>query len=176
MPEPSPRRTAILRPCLGCGIPVETEKQNAGARCLACTEEHSKQFPRFRDESNKESSARRGYGYAWRRLSAQARREHPWCMDCGTPDDLTADHLRWPARTLADVEVVCRSCNSSRGALRRSGKPIVEREPLHGYASAIEDRGGNPVGGVLDPQGGARVSVTLSDPSGACMDMQGDRS
>jgi hypothetical protein len=31
---------------------------------------------------------------------------------------LTGDHLRWPAENLADVEVVCRSCNSKRGPRR----------------------------------------------------------
>jgi len=43
----------------------------------------------------------------------------PFCTDCGhwgsNANPLTTDHLRWPARTLADVDVVCRSCNSKRG-------------------------------------------------------------
>jgi 5-methylcytosine-specific restriction endonuclease McrA len=50
----------------------------------------------------------------------------PFCLDCGTVDDLTVDHLpqAWERREqglavrLEDVEVVCRVCNSRRGAAR----------------------------------------------------------
>jgi len=179
MSEPSTGRTALLRPCLGCGTPVETTKKNAGARCDSCSEEHGRQFPKARGESHKESSARRGYDYRWRRLSAQARREHPFCMDCGTHEDLTADHLRWPARTLADVEVVCRSCNSRRGALRTNGNATAVREPLHGYASPLDDTWGcDPLGGGLDPRGGSRTldyssEDSASDPD-SCSAVHGD--
>jgi 5-methylcytosine-specific restriction endonuclease McrA len=44
----------------------------------------------------------------------------PWCEYCGATTDLTGDH-RIPrshggvARTVDDVIVACRSCNSSRG-------------------------------------------------------------
>jgi len=87
--------------------------------CITCGEpsprrycaEHTRHAP-------KQSASQRGYDARWQRLSKQARRLTPWCADCGTSDDLTGDHLRWPARTLADVEVVCRSCNSKRGASR----------------------------------------------------------
>lgn len=63
----------------------------------------------------------RGYDYAWRKLSRLARQLQPWCTDCGATTDLTADHLRWPALNLADVDVVCRACNSRRGARRTTG-------------------------------------------------------
>lgn len=156
MSKPS---TGILRPCLGCGVLVPTENKNAGARCASCEKTRKQQGP-GRKTPHTLSSAERGYGYRWRKLSKEARRTHPFCMDCGTDQDLTADHLQWPARTLADVEVVCRSCNSRRGALRKNGKAFASRVPLHGYA---EPWGVDPVGGHVDHAGGAQVPVTLRD-------------
>lgn len=156
---------AVLRPCLGCGVLVRNPKPNAGARCLSCEKARKKAMPGDRKPHTK-SSSERGYTYAWQRLSREARRTHPFCMDCGTHEDLTADHLRWPARTLADVEVVCRSCNSKRGALRRNGKPVASRIPLHGYAEPSDGTWGvDPYGGVLDREGGAPFPVTLADGS-----------
>lgn len=72
----------------------------------------------------KPSPSRRGYDKTWRLLSKTARALSPICADCGATIDLTADHLRWPALSLDDVEVVCRSCNSARGARRLGGVPI----------------------------------------------------
>lgn len=166
---------AISRPCLGCGVLVRDPSPNAGARCPACQKARTKQGPGPRTHAL--SSARRGYGYRWQQLSKQARRTHPFCMDCGRHEDLTADHLRWPACTLADVEVVCRSCNSKRGALRSNGKPTASRIPLHGYAEPPDATWGvDRHGGGLDREGGAAVSVThlgdLHDGCGECMDMQ----
>lgn len=167
--------TGLLRPCLGCGTLVRTEKKNAGARCASC--EKARKKTNRRDESPKPSSVRRGYDHAWRRLSKEARRLHPFCMDCGTHEDLTADHLRWPARTLADVEVVCRACNSRRGPLRKNGKHSSIRVPLHGYAEPMhEGWGEDRPGGTCDPRGGAAFPVTLradSEPlPDECMVMQ----
>ncbi len=109
---------------------------------------------------------------------------HPFCMDCGTHEDLTADHLRWPARTLIDVEVVCRSCNSKRGALRKNGKAIAERDPLHTYAVAEQSEGEgwgvDPVGGHVDRARGAFDPVTLRADlectEDECMIMHGEPS
>jgi len=70
------------------------------------------------------TAAARGYDGAWRKLSARVRRLQPWCGDCGhtgsADNPLSGEHLRWPARTLADVEVLCRRCNSARGRRRTS--------------------------------------------------------
>lgn len=96
--------------CLDCG------DVTPGPRCEECRAEHE-----ARTSARKGSASSRGYDAAWSRLSARARRLQPFCTDCGTRDDLTADHRVWPARTLADVEVVCRSCNSRRGATRGEG-------------------------------------------------------
>lgn len=66
----------------------------------------------------KPSATTRGYNSAWERLSKRARTIQPWCSACGSKDDLTTDHLRWPALSLADVDVLCRSHNSKKGAAR----------------------------------------------------------
>ena len=66
----------------------------------------------------KPSATARGYDSKWQALSKQARKLQPWCSRCGADRDLTADHLVWPAITIADVEVLCRRCNSSKGAAR----------------------------------------------------------
>jgi hypothetical protein len=99
---------SVSIPCLECGTPSST------SRC-----------PRHKlPERPKAPPSRRGYGRRWQMLSRLARNLHPWCSDCGALDDLTADHLRWPATSLADVEVVCRACNSARGPLRGAGLPL----------------------------------------------------
>ena len=92
----------VLIPCLECGTPGPT------GRC----DRHR------RPEPSKPSPSRRGYDRAWQRLSRLARDLHPWCSDCGATEDLTADHLRWPAYTLGDVQVVCRRCAGARPVRR----------------------------------------------------------
>lgn len=105
---------SLSRPCLECGTPV----RNA-SRCP----EHQRHDNRPKDRTE------RGYGTAWMKLSRRARRLQQHCSDCGATEDLTADHSEeaWrrhyagkPIR-LQDVDVVCRSCNSRRGA--RRGRP-----------------------------------------------------
>lgn len=119
----------MRRPCLTCGEPTD------GSWCP----EHR------RDQRDHDRSAtQRGYDSTWQRLSRRARHLQPWCTDCGAVDDLTADHLHWPATTLADVEVVCRSCNSRRGAVRtRGGTPTSDaRGPLGKPESGSHTAGG----------------------------------
>lgn len=96
-----------LKPCAVCGVP------SAVPRC----DDHRRKDTR---------TARRGHGQAahdpvWRTLSTQARRAQPWCDDCDSGSDLTADHVI--PKTVApelvhaieNVAVRCRSCNSRRG-------------------------------------------------------------
>ena len=64
--------------------------------------------------------AQRGYGPAWRQLAALAIKTQPFCSICGRTKDLTVDHRDPSAKgrndlTLADVDVLCRSHNSSKG-------------------------------------------------------------
>ena len=103
--------STLPRRCLGCGTKIRS-----GSRCATCSK-----------------TTARGYGSAWAALSRASVEAQPWCTDCGatgTPaNPLTGDHLRWPALTLADVEVVCRVCNSKRGP-RRDGISGHRRPPM----------------------------------------------
>lgn len=120
---------AAPRPCLRCSEPVD------GSYCVGCkpVKEHA------------ESSSARGYDHRWRRLSARARRLQPFCSDCGSPHDLTCDHLVWPARSLADVDVVCRADNSRRGP---------SRGPRAKPRRAVATWGETQLEGVSRPPGG----------------------
>lgn len=66
----------------------------------------------------KAASHLRGYDHNWRKLSKLARQLQPYCSRCHATTDLTCDHLVWPAVTLSDVDVLCRRCNSVKGAIR----------------------------------------------------------
>jgi 5-methylcytosine-specific restriction endonuclease McrA len=74
------------------------------------------------------TTAQKGYGASWQRLSRLARQRQPWCTFCGSTRDLVADHINPAARgrhalTLADVQVLCRRCNGSKGN-KAAPKPI----------------------------------------------------
>lgn len=99
----------MTRPCLDCGEPTSS------SRCDPCSIERARRYNRRRG-----SATARGYGYDWQRLSAKARRLQPYCIDCGSTEDLTADHvvpkgLGGPS-TMSNVVVRCRSCNARKGA------------------------------------------------------------
>lgn len=97
-----------LRPCLVCGEPTN------GPRCL----EHT--------IDTQPSAAARGYDWQWQKLSKQARRLQPFCIDCGATTELQCDHSpeAWAAKAagkpikLSMVDVVCGPCNVKRGAAR----------------------------------------------------------
>lgn len=94
----------------------------------------------------KSSRQARGYDEAWTRLSRRARQLQPWCSQCGTTEDLTADHLRWPARSLKDVDVLCRSDNARKGAPTDNPRGTTLNGPLPhpgGKANIFTQLGGN---------------------------------
>jgi hypothetical protein len=68
------------------------------------------------------TTSQRGYGRQWRKLSEQARTLQPYCSVPGcTSTDVTVDHIDpstrgKPGLTLADVQVLCRFHNASKGA------------------------------------------------------------
>ncbi len=82
-----------------------------------------------------------GYDYRWRKLSERARKLQPFCSDCGTRDDLTADHSpeAWARKEagktirLKDIDVVCRTCNIKRGNVRGETPTwgVGATRPLH---------------------------------------------
>jgi len=97
----------MMKVCAECGEP---------ATSTYCAEHTPKRAP-FRA---------RGYGAGWDKLSREARKRQPFCTDCGTTDNLTADHLPQAWQRVAegkrprllDVEVVCGPCNNRRAAHR----------------------------------------------------------
>lgn len=106
--------------CPECGSPYTRDDTTA-----ACPECHPARTTRP-NHYGRGSSTARGYDERWRRLSLQARRLSPQCADCGSVDDLSADHSAeaWRRREqgltirLQDVDVVCLRCNAERGAAR----------------------------------------------------------
>lgn len=107
-----------LRPCLDCQTPAR------GPRCPACRTAKARAVRAVNGPGP--SSTAKGYDQSWRRLSIAARRLQPWCSDCGTTENLSLDHSpeAWKAKaegrpiTPDLVDVVCKSCNSRRGAAR----------------------------------------------------------
>lgn len=97
-----------MKPCLDCGEP------GTGPRCAAHTVD------------TKPSAHHRGYDAAWKRLSKRARRLQPFCLDCGSTDDLQADHTpqAWQRKAdgksirLQDIAIRCGPCNRAAGAAR----------------------------------------------------------
>ncbi|MBS1696379.1 MAG: hypothetical protein JST91_29690 [Actinobacteria bacterium] len=105
----------MMRPCLRCG------ELASGSYC----EEHA---------PVKASAKERGYTYAWSRLSKRCREIQPWCLDCGSEQDLSLDHTTpaaWEIAkrrplTLKDaakglVVVRCMECNNKAGKARGYG-------------------------------------------------------
>lgn len=126
-----------LTTCLQCGEPSD------GPRCP----EHT--------VDTKASASARGYDAAWTRLSKRARQLQPFCSDCGSTEDLQADHLpeAWARKAtgkpirLKDIDVVCGPCNRARGAAR-----------------GPSTRGEAPQRAALDPQ--LRQSLSHTPPGG----------
>ena len=114
--------------CPECGHVFERDNDNANCRdCRA---------PDTRERTATKVESDAAYDYRWRQLSKKARKLQPFCTDCGSPYDLTADHTEqawqryYAGKTvrLQDIDVVCRSCNSERGAAR--GDNIGERRKI----------------------------------------------
>lgn len=106
--------------CPDCGTPYERDDNTAA--CPECKPSRTTRPNHY----GRGSSTARGYDERWRRLSVQARRLSPQCADCGSVEDLSADHSAeaWRRREqgltirLQDISVVCLRCNAERGAAR----------------------------------------------------------
>lgn len=107
-----------LRPCLDCQAPAR------GPRCPSCRTVKARAVRAVSGPGA--SSTAKGYDQSWRRLSDCARRLQPWCSRCFATDDLTLDHSpeAWQAKASGRpitpdlVTVLCRKCNSAKGAAR----------------------------------------------------------
>jgi 5-methylcytosine-specific restriction endonuclease McrA len=90
-----------------------------GTQCPQCTTPPRK---------HKSKNTRRAgaYDYQWQKVRAEAIRLQPYCLFCGTAQDLTGDHIvprkEGGTNTLDNVRVLCRSCNTRRENDYRRGK------------------------------------------------------
>ena len=118
----------IRKTCAACGR-IYGPPFNRG-RCEECTREHE----RVRSQRRGKTAAR-GDDAAWRHVVAIAIRAHPYCTDCGhtgsKDNPLTGDHIVPRAdggpKTLSNIAVRCRRCNSSRGRGRtREGADFLD--------------------------------------------------
>lgn len=95
----------LPRPCSQCGTIVRNSHL-----CLECKRKR---------EALRPSRSARGYDYKWQKLSKLARQLQPFCRVCHSTQDLTADHIISLANggrnELQNIQVLCRSCNSSKG-------------------------------------------------------------
>jgi 5-methylcytosine-specific restriction protein A len=100
------------KPCLNCGR-VTTN----GSRCPECGARHEAGQEARRVRGTR---TERGYGNDWLRISREAIRLQPWCSICFATGDLTGDHIVPKKSGGGDdprnVRVLCRACNSRKGA------------------------------------------------------------
>lgn len=140
----------MKQPCIECGELYEMTGKSG--YCDTCRPPRNRRLEEKLRAPTRGSTGERGYDWHWQQLSRRARDRQPWCTDCGTTEDLTADHsiAAWERRAagksirLQDIDVVCRQCNADRGAAR-------------GVDASDEFRGGDAVEIIeveVRPQGG----------------------
>jgi 5-methylcytosine-specific restriction endonuclease McrA len=78
-----------------------------------------------RRHKSKNTRTRGRYDYQWQKVRAEAIRLQPYCLFCGSTQDLTGDHIlplkEGGANVLDNVRVLCRSCNTRRENDYRKG-------------------------------------------------------
>jgi 5-methylcytosine-specific restriction endonuclease McrA len=123
----------LPRPCVDCGDLVPS-----GSRCAPCKAAQPEGPRRPRPSRPR----------AWRRLSKRARTLQPWCENCGTTDDLSADHLTPTScggqmvPDLTGVRVLCRPCNARAYAEQRAQHDPGAPPPTPGEVPHREGRPG----------------------------------
>jgi 5-methylcytosine-specific restriction endonuclease McrA len=79
-----------------------------------------------RRHKSKNTRTRGRYDYQWQKVRAEAIRLQPYCLFCGSTQDLTGDHIlplkEGGMNVLDNVRVLCRSCNTRRENDYRKGK------------------------------------------------------
>ena len=106
----------MMRVCSGCG------KLTAKRRCPECQRAYEVQRGPRRIKG--------AYDSEWRKLVAQAIREHPWCSVQGCRStDLTGDHIvprkRGGRNVRSNIRVLCRGHNSMKGSRLNEGAPLT---------------------------------------------------
>ena len=106
-----------LKTCAGCFHNFPPQELTRG-RCPDCARRYDR-AKMARRRARRGTTAQRGYDSEYRELRKAAIAAHPYCADCGSTNDLTADHVV-PLSQGGDphgaLVVRCRSCNSRRGA------------------------------------------------------------
>jgi hypothetical protein len=133
--------------CNGCGHPYPAPRGRG--RCPACAKTYERDKSRRRRRTPKERQRRQD-------LIAAHVRVHGWTCpgferEPHPSTDLTADHLMPVARggnEEGELRVLCRSCNSSRGAgvaSPRSGRPEPPRPRFSRKKLRDSDAGQNEI-------------------------------
>lgn len=133
-PDSAPA-VAVMNVCAECGDTYQELTDKHRGHCEDCYPELRK--PHEEQRQRQQTTTELGYGWRWRKLSERARRYQDWCSDCGSPDDLTADHTpeAWQAYqsgrpiSLDLIDVVCRRCNTDRGPARGPEATDFHRRP-----------------------------------------------
>lgn len=139
--------------CPDCGSPFERDTHVA--RCPACQpDRHARPDNTGRKAQWREANRRPYMQRSWRRLSKMARDRQPFCSDCGSPYNLTADHSpeawrrhdRGLAIRLEDIDVVCARCNAERGPARGPDARERDRPGLPDLEELDDDEAQGPAG------------------------------
>lgn len=101
----------LPRPCLDCPRIIKS-----GSRCTSCQRRY--------ERTRRPNTTDRGYDSAWQCLSAQLIKRIGRCKRCGAEptagNPLTTDHIiplsRGGQSVESNAQVLCRACNSSKGA------------------------------------------------------------
>ena len=120
------RAPAQYASCAECGEPYEQTDHKSTGRCDECRQVDRRERERDALRERRRGPRQKGYNGQWDKLSLRARRLQPWCSDCGSPENLTADHTveAWARQAqgksirLQDIDVVCMECNNERGPAR----------------------------------------------------------
>lgn len=95
--------------CLDCNTPCRPPPSAAG-RCPSCD----------RRRQGLRNALRSHYGRDWAVMRRALIAAHPWCDVCKSRLDLTADHIvpvaRGGTNDKGNLQVLCRVCNSRKGA------------------------------------------------------------
>jgi 5-methylcytosine-specific restriction endonuclease McrA len=152
----------IARLCNGCGHTFPAQDLKRG-RCSNCRRQRERQ---------RGSAFLRGYDKTHQRLRALAIRQHPFCVDCGTTTDLTADHIvpksRGGLNVLSNYAVRCRRYNSSkhnRMTVKRSHSPSNWRQHAREASAAfLSSPTGDPPPGFRERNSASEVNKRKKEP------------
>lgn len=146
IPTPAGHRApAQYASCAECGEPYEQTDPKSTGRCDECRQTDRRERERDTLRAGRLGPRAKGYDGHWDNLSRRARRLQPWCSDCGSPDNLTADHTTraWKRRQqrktirLQDIDVVCMDCNNERGPARGDQASDQHRTTAEAFAREL---------------------------------------